>query len=124
MVELLRPVTGWDMDWAEGLTRGQAYPDRRHAFNQREGVDHDTFRLPKRFEEPLVAGPAAGGTPPPFDMLREGYYEAMGWDRKTGGPPGDHGGAGDRAAGVQESCGLVGPAGAHRGSAPRPPRVP
>ena len=58
----------------------------RHAFNQREGVDHDSFRLPKRFEEPLVAGPAAGGTPPPFEVLREGYYEAMGWDRKTGWP--------------------------------------
>ena len=86
VVELLRPVTGWDMDWAEGLTAAKRILTARHAFNQREGVDHDSFRLPKRFEDPLVAGPAAGGTPPPFDVLREGYYEAMGWDRKTGWP--------------------------------------
>jgi aldehyde:ferredoxin oxidoreductase len=86
VVELLRPVTGWDMDWAEGLTAAKRILTARHAFNMREGVDHDSFRLPKRFEDPLVAGPAAGGTPPPFDVLREGYYEAMGWDRNTGWP--------------------------------------
>ena len=58
----------------------------RHLFNAREGLDHDTYQLPKRFLEPLVAGPAAGATPPPFEVLRAGYYEAMGWDRTTGWP--------------------------------------
>jgi aldehyde:ferredoxin oxidoreductase len=86
VVELLRPVTGWDMDWAEGLTAAKRILTARHAFNQREGVSHASFRLPKRFEAPLVAGPVAGATPPAFEVLREGYYEAMGWDRKTGWP--------------------------------------
>jgi aldehyde:ferredoxin oxidoreductase len=85
-VELLRPVTGWDMDWHEGLEAGRRILTARHAFNAREGVDHESFQLPKRFLEPLVAGPVAGATPPPFEVLREGYYEAMGWDAKTGWP--------------------------------------
>jgi aldehyde:ferredoxin oxidoreductase len=87
VVELLRPVTGWDMDWAEGLETAKRILTARHAFNAREGVNiGDAFQLPKRFQVPLVAGPAAGGTPPPYEVLREGYFEAMGWDRKTGWP--------------------------------------
>jgi len=86
VVELLAPVTGWDIDWVEGLTSARRILTARHAFNAREGVDHESFHLPKRFLESLVAGPAAGAPPPPFEMLREGYYEAMGWDPKTGWP--------------------------------------
>ena len=86
VVELSAPVTGWDIDWAEGLASAKRILSARHAFNAREGVDHDSFHLPKRFLEPLIAGPAAGVTPPPFEELREGYYQAMGWDPKTGWP--------------------------------------
>ena len=86
VVELLVPVTGWDMDWAEGIATARRILTARQAFNTREGIDMETFHLPRRFLEPLVAGPAAGATPPPFETLREGYYEAMGWDRKTGAP--------------------------------------
>jgi aldehyde:ferredoxin oxidoreductase len=85
VVELLRPVTGWDMDWSEGLTAGRRILTLRQAFNTREGLTPDDFRLPKRFEEPLAAGPAAGHHVP-FALLREKYYEAMGWDPKTGTP--------------------------------------
>ena len=98
VVELLSPVTGWDMDWAEGINTAKRILTARHAFNAREGVDHDSFQLPKRFLEPLVAGPAAGGTPPPFEVLREGYYEAMGWDAQDRvADRGDAGRAGDRS---------------------------
>ena len=63
MVELIAPVTGWDMDWAEGIDTAKRILTPRQAFNTREGIDMETFHLPKRFLEPLVAGPAAGGTP-------------------------------------------------------------
>jgi aldehyde:ferredoxin oxidoreductase len=85
VVELLRPVTGWDMDWSEGLRAGKRILTLRQAFNAREGLDPTGFRLPKRFEAPLRAGPHAGHDIP-FSTLREKYYEAMGWDPGTGRP--------------------------------------
>ena len=85
VIELLRPVTGWDMDWSEGLTTGRRILTWRQAFNAREGLTPDDFRLPKRFDEPLATGPAAGHHVP-FALLREKYYEAMGWDPNTGTP--------------------------------------
>ncbi len=89
VVELIAPVTGWDIDWAEGLETGKRINTLRQAFNIREGVDMRTFRLPKRFLDPLAAGPRAGGTPPDFEMLQQGYFEAMGWDKETGAPKSD-----------------------------------
>ena len=84
LVELLRPVTGWDMDWSEGLRAGRRILTLRQAFNHREGVSPADFRLPRRFEVPLGVGPAAGQEIP-FETLRDRYFEAMGWDPQTGG---------------------------------------
>ncbi len=85
LVELLRPVTGWDIDWSEGLKTGRRILTLRQAFNHREGVTPDEFRLPKRFEAPLSVGPAAGQAIP-FAHLRDKYFETMGWDPRTGSP--------------------------------------
>jgi len=85
-VELLRPVTGWDMDWKEGLRAGRRILTLRQAFNVKQGIGPDDYRLPQRFQESLAAGPAAGVAPPPFEELREQYYQALGWDPKTGKP--------------------------------------
>ncbi len=85
VVELMRPVTGWDMDWTEGLETGKRILTMRQIFNVRQGVTPDAFKLPKRFEAALSAGPAAG-TSIPFQDLKEGYFAAMGWDVKTGKP--------------------------------------
>ncbi len=85
VVELLQPVTGWGMDWKEGLQAGRRILTLRQAFNIREGLGPDDFRLPKRFEEPLSAGPAAGQDVP-FTEMRKDYFQAMGWDRQTGKP--------------------------------------
>jgi aldehyde:ferredoxin oxidoreductase len=86
VVELLRPVTGWDMDWEEGLRAGRRILTLRQAFNVREGLAPQDFRLPRRFEAHLMAGPAAEAPVPPFEDLREEYYKALGWDPKTGAP--------------------------------------
>ena len=85
-VELLRPVTGWDIDWAEGLQIGRRILTLRQAFNAQQGLRPDDFRFPKRFEQHVMAGPAAEAPIPPFEQLREEYYKAMGWDPKTGRP--------------------------------------
>jgi aldehyde:ferredoxin oxidoreductase len=85
VVELLRPVTGWDIDWKEGIKAGKRILTLRQAFNVREGLGPDDFRLPKRFEESLSVGPAAGHDVP-FARLREEYFQAMGWDPQTGKP--------------------------------------
>ena len=85
VVELLRPVTGWDLDWAEGLTIGRRILTLRQAFDAREGIKPSDFRYPKRFETPLAVGPGAGKEIP-FEQLREHYFKAMGWDPGTGAP--------------------------------------
>jgi aldehyde:ferredoxin oxidoreductase len=85
VVELLRPVTGWDMDWEEGLKAGRRILTLRQAFNFREGIRPEDFTLPKRFDVPLSAGPMAGNDVP-FEEMRKDYYRALGWDPETGRP--------------------------------------
>jgi len=85
VVELLNPVTGWRLDWKEGLRIGKRILTLRQSFNAREGVVPDTFHLPKRFEQPLGVGPGAGQKVD-HETLKKGYFEAMGWDEKTGKP--------------------------------------
>ena len=85
LVELLRPVTGWDLDWKEGLEIGRRILTLRQAFNAREGVRPDDFQFPERFKTPLGLGPTTGQEVP-FTTLRDGYFESMGWDPVTGAP--------------------------------------
>ncbi|MCL5734884.1 MAG: aldehyde ferredoxin oxidoreductase family protein [Actinobacteria bacterium] len=85
VVELLRPITGWDMDWTEGLATGKRILTMRQLFNVKQGVKPDDFRLPKRFESALIAGPSAG-TSVPFEDLKARYFAAMDWDVETGKP--------------------------------------
>ena len=85
VVGLLKPVTGWDMDWEEGLQIGKRILTLRQAFNAREGVRPDAFELPERLRRPLAIGPAAGRTIP-FEEVKKAYFRCMGWDQETGCP--------------------------------------
>ncbi len=86
VVELLAPLTGWDMDWAEGLKTGRRILTLRQAFNASEGITPDKFKMPKRIAtEPLKVGPGAGKSLD-FETGKKSYFEAMGWDIKTGKP--------------------------------------
>ena len=85
VIDLVRPVTGWDIDWEEGLTLGRRILTWRQSFNNREGLSPSDYQLPERFHEPLGVGPAAGRQIP-FNALRENYYEALGWNPVTGRP--------------------------------------
>ncbi|MFH0915449.1 MAG: aldehyde ferredoxin oxidoreductase family protein [bacterium] len=85
LVDLLRTVTGWDMDWEEALRTGRRILTLRQAFTAREGVRPQDFTLPKRFDVPIQAGPAAGQHIP-FAAVKNSYFESMGWDLETGYP--------------------------------------
>lgn len=85
VAELLAPVTGWDIGWAEAIRTGKRILTLRQAFNAREGVRPEAFKMPKRFLEPLSVGPAAGQKVD-FEAMKKGYFQAMGWDLDTGKP--------------------------------------
>ena len=73
MAELIAPVTGWDFGWEEGLKAGRRILTLRQAFNAREGLLPEEFKLPKRFMVPLSVGPSAG-VKIDFDALKRGYF--------------------------------------------------
>ena len=56
-------------------------------FNMREGLTRQDDTLPKRLlNEPKPDGPNKG-TVVPLEELKDDFYQAMGWDVKTGNPP-------------------------------------
>ena len=59
----------------------------RHAFNLREGIRPDDFKLPERAVgiPPLEEGPLKGVTLDMEMMVRE-FHRAMGYDEATGVP--------------------------------------
>ena len=86
LIEAFRVITGWDITKEELVKTGQRILAIKQAFNVREGLKtpwkhHDRMlgRPPKK------VGPRAGATLDP-DELSKGYYEALGWDPKTGKP--------------------------------------
>ncbi len=85
VTELIVAVTGWEFSWAEGLKVGQRVLTLRQAFNAREGLTPDDFRLPQRLIGPAYVG-AAEGANVDFDSLKSGYFAALGWDFKSGKP--------------------------------------
>ena len=78
-------VTGWDFTMAEGLKAGRRIQALRQAFNAREGLRPDDFRLPERISKPSMAGQFAGKQID-FAALRDSFYKAMGWDTESGWP--------------------------------------
>jgi len=85
LAELIAHVTGWDFGWEEALKAGRRVLTLRQAFNAREGITPDQIDLPKRIKEELLP---IKGAPPKIDFraLKEGFFQAMGWDIKTGVP--------------------------------------
>jgi len=78
-------VTGWDFTMSEGLKAGRRMQALRQAFNLREGLHPEDFRLPERISMPSMAGNFAGKRIN-FDALKQIFYRAMGWDIRTGWP--------------------------------------
>jgi len=85
VAEVIAPVTGWNFGWKEGLEVGRRILTLRQAFNAREGLKPEDFKLPERVRRPQSVGPAAN-TKIDYESLKKGYFDAMGWDIKTGKP--------------------------------------
>ena len=88
IAELLEAVTGWNTSLYEIMELGERAITMARMFNMREGFTQQDDSLPERFFEPLEEG-----TPGEKRIKREDfseglrlYYEAMGWDSKTGVP--------------------------------------
>jgi len=86
LIEAFRVITGWDITKEELEKTGVRIETMKQAFNAREGIktpwkQHD--RMLGR--PPKTVGPRAGATLAP-DEIHVEYYEAMGWDPKTGKP--------------------------------------
>jgi aldehyde:ferredoxin oxidoreductase len=86
VAELLAPVTGWNLDWEEGLRIGRRILTLRQAFNAREGITPNKFALPKRLTVPQKTAGLGIGIEIDFDSLKKSYFNSMGWDIQTGKP--------------------------------------
>ncbi len=85
-VEALRTITGWDITREEIVKTGARIDAMRQAFNVREGIK-TPWKFPDRMMglPPKEAGPRKGITIKKEDLTDE-FYQAWGWDTKTGKP--------------------------------------
>ncbi len=89
LVEMLRSVTGWDLEINDVLEIGERRINLMRAFNMREGFTREQDTLSPKFFLPLQGtGPTAGVhyTHEEFEGLKDEYYRLMGWDKETGNP--------------------------------------
>lgn len=80
--EMLRAVTGWEIDARELAEVAERVTNVKKAFNLREGWRPEDDTLPERcLTEALPTGVAAGASLSREDlrMMVEAYYEARGW---------------------------------------------
>jgi len=77
IAELIEGACGWEFGWDKAMAAGRRMLTLRQAFNAREGLTPDQFELPKRIASTAKVD---------FAALRNGYFQEMGWDLKTGKP--------------------------------------
>jgi aldehyde:ferredoxin oxidoreductase len=84
-IELMKAITGWDLNIENLKQTGQRIGTMLHLFNLREGFTLSDFTIPERARgnPPLAAGPTKGVTLE-FEGLKRQYFEAMGFDFGAG----------------------------------------
>jgi aldehyde:ferredoxin oxidoreductase len=84
-IDLMKAITGWDLNVDNLVQTGQRIATMLHAFNLREGFKPADFTIPPRVcgNPPLTAGSLKDVTID-FEELKRQYYEAMGYDAQTG----------------------------------------
>ena len=84
-IDLMKAVTGWDLNDEELINTGKRIATILHAFNLREGFKPKDFKMPPRAagDPPLKMGALKDITIDTEGLKRQ-YYEAMGFDVKTG----------------------------------------
>jgi aldehyde:ferredoxin oxidoreductase len=86
MLELMQSVMGWTDLTVDGMIEaGTRVATLLHAFNIREGFKPSDFAMPRRAagDPQFTVGPFANRTID-FEVLKKGYYDAMGFDYETG----------------------------------------
>ncbi|NWF92767.1 MAG: aldehyde ferredoxin oxidoreductase family protein [Syntrophaceae bacterium] len=87
--EVFVAATGLPMRGEELLRCGERVYNVEKLFNVREGFGREADYPPSRFfEEPMPDGPGKGSklNRDDYDRLLDEYYEARGWDKRTGVP--------------------------------------
>jgi len=86
VVNILNAVTGRNWAAPELVKIGERKVNLERLFNLREGLTPEDDTLPWRvLNEPLPDGPSKGSVVKLQPLLQE-YYEARGWDMRTGWP--------------------------------------
>jgi aldehyde:ferredoxin oxidoreductase len=79
--------TGWEIDIPMALTIGKRAVNLARLFNISHGIDPKLDVPSMRYGSTPLDGPAAGRcVMPQWDRMLQVYYNAMGWDEKTGKP--------------------------------------
>jgi len=84
-VKLINAACGLDWTVDEMMRAGERAWNLKRAINNRMGLTRANDKLPKALLEPFPDGGSAGFVPDIEGML-SAYYEARGWDVKTGKP--------------------------------------
>jgi aldehyde:ferredoxin oxidoreductase len=88
VTDLIKAATGWSTSLYELVKVGERVNNLSRLFNLREGLDHATDKLSRRFLTAFESGPLKGTAVPEQGILnaRSVYYSMMGWDSATGTP--------------------------------------
>jgi len=84
-VDLINAACGYDWTAEEMMKVGERGWNMKRAVNNKLGLTASNDKLPKALLEPLSTGGTEGFVPDIQAMLHA-YYEARGWDEKTGYP--------------------------------------
>ena len=87
-LDLVRAVTGWDLDQQELRTVVSRGLSLARLFNLREGMTTADDRLPERLHEPLLKGPLSDKrlTHDEVRSIVTDYYRQQGWHPESGAP--------------------------------------
>jgi aldehyde:ferredoxin oxidoreductase len=81
VMEMIKAVTGFNYSKADEIALGQRMHTMRHAFNLREGMRREDFKLSKRMveSEPPFDGPVSG-IKVDHELLADNFFNVMGWN--------------------------------------------
>jgi aldehyde:ferredoxin oxidoreductase len=86
-LECINATTGWDWTVEDAKETGLRIVNLMRMFNFRHGLTKEMEGPSVRYSSTPVDGPAAGhGIREHWDLIRDNYYEKMGWDVATGEP--------------------------------------
>ncbi len=87
ITDYINAITGWKLTTADYFKTAERILSLRKAFNVREGLTPEDFKLHERAvgTPPLASGPLKGVTIE-IEALQQLFFDLMGWEAATGGP--------------------------------------